>query len=114
MFADGPWLNGKYTIFGKVVSDRFDAYGRVHLVVQVGLQRIAEDRVALVGLADPDAFRVDLGKHGDAGDAQLFAGADNAQGDLAAVGDQYFADFFHVALRFGHPQCPVGKRMGIF
>ncbi len=52
-----------------------------------------------LGRADADGFvrktrveavAVGFGIHGDGADAQILAGADDAQGDFAAVGDQNF------------------------
>src|ERR1035437_6692999 len=46
----------------------------------------------LVGHADVEGGAVGVGKDGDAGDAHLAEGADDADGDLAAIGDQDLAE----------------------
>ena len=57
--------------------------------VEVALgRRLAAEGVGLVGEADVQRVAVELGVHGHRGDAQLLAGADDTDGDLAAVGDQ--------------------------
>ena len=48
------------------------------------------DAYGLVGQAQVHQFAVGGGMHRDGLDAQLFTGAQDAQGDLAAVGDQNF------------------------
>ena len=45
-----------------------------------------------VGVADVQAGAVSIRIHGDGRDAQFAAGADDAHGDLAAIGDQHFLD----------------------
>jgi len=59
---------------------------------QVGLGGgVAAERVRLVGQPDVQgvAVRVRVDRHG--GDAFIACGADDAYGDLAAVGDQHLA-----------------------
>ena len=59
------------------------------LGVEVALGRgLAAERVGLVGEADVQGVAVEVGVHGDGGDAELPAGADDPDGDLAPVGDQ--------------------------
>ena len=61
--------------------------------VEVALGRgLAAERVRLVGVADVQRVAVELGVDGDGGDAELAAGAHDPDGDLAAVGDQDFAE----------------------
>jgi hypothetical protein len=50
--------------------------------------RRALQRVGLVGQADEKGVPIGLGVDGDAADAGVLAGPDDAHGDLAAVGDQ--------------------------
>ena len=47
---------------------------------------------------------VELGVHGDGGDAELTRGADDAHGDLAAVGDE---DLLQHAANVGSGRCPA-------
>ena len=62
------------------------------LGVQVALGRgLAAERVGLVGQAHVQGVAVEVGVHGDGGDAELAARADDADGDLAPVGDQDLA-----------------------
>ena len=59
------------------------------LGVEVALGRgLAAEGVGLVGQADVQGVAVEVGVHGHGGDAQLLAGADDPDGDLAPVGDQ--------------------------
>jgi alpha-D-ribose 1-methylphosphonate 5-triphosphate synthase subunit PhnG len=53
--------------------------------------RIGADAHGFVGEAHVLEVGVHLGVHGHRLDVQLLAGAQHAQGDLAAVGDQHFA-----------------------
>jgi hypothetical protein len=62
-------------------DDRGDA--QVRLAARRG-----PDADGLVGLPQVERVRVRLRVHGDGLDAELAAGADDALGDLAAVGDQ--------------------------
>ena len=68
-------------------GDLGGADDRRHVQVAVGAARRADADV-LVGEADVQRVLVGLGVDGDGLDAQLAAGADHAQRDLAAVGDQ--------------------------
>jgi hypothetical protein len=62
------------------------------LGVQVGLARVRlPDRDGLVGLADVEGIPVGVRVDGDRGELQLATGADHAESDLAAVGDQDLA-----------------------
>jgi len=54
------------------------------------LRRGRTDADALVGEGDMQAVAVGLGVDGDGGNAHLLAGADDADGDLAAVRNQNF------------------------
>jgi hypothetical protein len=55
---------------------------------QVALGRaLALQGVGLVGHRDVQCVEVGLRVHGDAGQARVLAGPDDAHGDLAAVGD---------------------------
>ena len=60
---------------------------RGHVQIALGRRRRA-DAHALVGHAHPHARGVRLRVHGHGGHAHLAAGADHAQRDLAAVGDE--------------------------
>jgi hypothetical protein len=64
---------------------------RVDVQVAVGGGRGA-DPDGLVGLGDVTGARVGVAVDGDAGDAHAAQGGDDADGDLAAVGDE---DFIH-------------------
>ena len=60
---------------------------------QVGLRRLRRaDADALVCELHVRRVLVGLGVHGDGADPELAAGADDAQRDLAAVGDEDFAE----------------------
>ena len=60
------------------------------LDVEVGLaRRRLADVVGVVGLADMQRFAVHVGEDGHRLYAHLAAGADNAHGNLTAVGDQH-------------------------
>ena len=48
-------------------------------------------RVGLVGVAGVQRIAVEVGVHGDGGDAELAAGAHDSNCDLAAVRDEDFA-----------------------
>ena len=48
------------------------------------------DGDGLIRKACVEAVAIGFGVNGDRANAQIFAGADDAQGDLAAVGDQNF------------------------
>ena len=50
------------------------------------------DADVVVGEAHVQRLAVGLGVHGDRLDAELAAGADDAQRDLAAIGDQDFLE----------------------
>ena len=59
------------------------------LGVEVALGgRLAAQGVGLVRQADVEGVSVEIGVHGHRGDAQLLAGTDDSDGDLAAVGDE--------------------------
>ena len=60
---------------------------RWHVQVAVGASR-RSDADVLVGEPDVQRVLVGLGVHGHGLDAELAAGVDHAQGDLAAVGNQ--------------------------
>ena len=61
--------------------------------VEVALARGGRaDADGLVGESHVQRFAVGLGVDGDGLDAELAAGADDAQGDLAAIGDQDFLE----------------------
>jgi len=60
-------------------------------VVHISITRLARrwtDTHILVSKQHVQCMRVGLRVHGDGSDAQIFAGANDAQGDLAPVGDQ--------------------------
>ena len=57
--------------------------------VEVALRGgLATEGVRLVGEPDVHGVAIELGVHGHRGDAELAGGADDAHGDLAAVGDE--------------------------
>ena len=61
--------------------------------VEVALgRRLAAQRVGLVGEAHVQCVPVELGVDGDRVDAQLAAGPDDPDGDLATVGDQHLGE----------------------
>ena len=62
--------------------------------VEVGADRLARlaDAVGLVGLEAVQGEAVLVGVDGDGADAQLVGRAEDADGDLAAVGDQELAN----------------------
>ncbi len=67
--------------------------GQQLVAVEIGVGRgAAVQRVGLVRLAHPHGPLVHVGVDGHGADAQLVAGANDAAGDLAAVGDQHFAE----------------------
>ena len=72
-------------------GDLGGADDRRHVQVAVGAARRADADV-LVGEPDVQRVLVGLGVDGDGLDAELAAGADDAQRDLAAVGDQDFLE----------------------
>ena len=62
---------------------------RILLGVEVALGRgLTAEGVGLVGEADVQRVAVEIGVHGHGGDAQLLAGTDDTDSDLAPVGDQ--------------------------
>ena len=63
-----------------------------------------------VGAADMQGARIRIGKHRHRPDAHLAAGADDAAGDLAAVGDEQSADHRVTSGRRGG--CPAGAARG--
>jgi hypothetical protein len=64
--------------------------------VEVGVGRAhAVERVRLVGEADVQGFAVRVGVDGDGGDRGVRTGASDADGDLAAVGDEDLGDEGH-------------------
>ena len=65
--------------------------------VEVGRDRFlaGADQVGLVGLEAVQGEAVFVGVDGDGADAQFAGGAQDADGDFAAVGDQEAADLFH-------------------
>jgi hypothetical protein len=61
--------------------------------------------VGLVGVADVEGVAVGVGVDGDGADAELLAGAQDTEGDLAAIGDQYFSK--HNFLPKAYEKAPV-------
>ena len=58
--------------------------------VEIGLARRGRsDMVGVVGLAHVQRLAVDIGEDGDRLDAHLAAGANDADGNLTAIGDQH-------------------------
>ena len=49
-------------------------------------------RVCFIGEADVQGFAIDIAENGGGADAQLAAGAQNAHGNLSAIGDQDFSE----------------------
>ena len=67
--------------------------GQQLVAVEVGVGRgAAVQRIRLVGLAHPDGTLVHVGVDRHGADAQFMAGANDAAGDLAAIGDEDFAE----------------------
>ncbi len=60
--------------------------------VEIAQNRILADVISLVGLLHMERVAVGVGVDGDRLDAELGAGAHDADGDLAPVGDQYFLE----------------------
>ena len=58
--------------------------------VQIAENRVLADVIGLVGLLHMEGVTIGIGIDGDRLDAQFGAGAHDADGDLAPVGDQYF------------------------
>ena len=89
---------GKLRIFGEEAVAGVDGLrageqrgGENALLAEVAvLRRGRTDADALVGEGDMQAVAVGLGVDGDGGNAHLLAGADDADGDLAAVRNQNF------------------------
>jgi hypothetical protein len=59
--------------------------------VQIAQDRVLADVVGLVGLLHVEGVAVGVGVDRDRLDAEFGAGAHDADGDLAAVGDQYLS-----------------------
>ena len=60
------------------------------LDVEIGLARSRRtDVVGVVGLAHVQRLAIDVGEDGDRLDAHLAAGANDAHGNLAAIGNQH-------------------------
>ena len=70
---------------GAAVTDRVE--DRVGVEIALG-RGLPAERVRLVGEPDVQCVAIELGVDGDGLDAELASGADDAHGDLAAVGDQ--------------------------
>ena len=93
-----PAGRGKLRIFGEEAVAGVDGLrageqrgGEDALLAEVAvLRRGRTDADALVGEGDMQAVAVGLGVDGDGGNAHLLAGADDADGDLAAVRNQNF------------------------
>ena len=81
------------------------------LGVEVALGRgLAAERVRLVGEADVEGVAIEFGVHRDGRDAELAGGPDDADGDLATVGDQDLCQHGWQYLRNGHPWCHTADR----
>ena len=78
--------------------------------VQVGLRGggSGSDRKRLVGVADMQGMAIRLAEHRRGENAQFPARSENAHGDLAPVGDQYFAN--GLGVHAAQPRC--GLRPG--
>ena len=76
-------------------GDLGGADDRRNVQVAVGAGRRADADV-LVGEADVERVLVGLGVYRDGLDAELAAGADDPQGDLAAIRDQNFLEHHYV------------------
>ena len=75
------WMNG----FGLGLDRRFE-HG---LLVEIAFRRIGgTDAIGEVGELDVQGVLVGIGIDGDRLDAKLLAGADDADGDFAAIGDE--------------------------
>jgi hypothetical protein len=89
---------GEFGIFGEKAVTGVNGVGighlggaddRLHVQVALGAGR-RPDTDALVGQLDVQRRAVDIRMHCDGLDPQLLAGTNDAQGDLAAIGDEYF------------------------
>jgi hypothetical protein len=67
--------------------------------------------VRLVGEADEDGVPVGLGVDRDTADARVLARADDADGDLATVGDEDLLEPFAGALANGRSPLEAGGRL---
>ena len=64
-------------------------------------RRRRADEIGFIGKADVKRFAVDITEDGDGADAQLAAGAQDAHGDLTAIGDQDFPEHGWFAIAAG-------------
>ena len=65
------------------------------LNVEIGLGRCGcADGISLIGLADVQRGAIDVRVDGNRGNSHLVAGADDAHGNLAAIGDENFLEHF--------------------
>ena len=78
------------------------------VAAQVGVgRRVARQADGGVGLADERRVGVGVAVHGDGRDAEPPAGADDAAGDLAAVGDEHAIDASGECIGQSHPEHAV-------
>ena len=72
--------------------------------VEIGAHAMARDQPRMVGLADMQRARVILGKDRHRRDAEFGGGTGDADGNLAAIGDQQLLD--------GHSPDPLSRHCG--
>ena len=107
---------GELGVLGQEAVARVDGVGAGDLGrgddardVQVALaRRRRPDADLLVGEAHVQRLAVGLGVDGDGADAELLAGADDPQRDLAAVGDQDLAEHVSAPPAAGRLEGEVG------
>ena len=83
--------------------------------VQVGFaRRRRPDADALVGEPDMHGIGVGGGMHRDRGDAEFLAGAEDPEGDLAAIGDQDLLEEAAVRSFDDHQRLAIFDRLAVF
>jgi hypothetical protein len=96
---------------------RARAIGQDTVAAQIGVARGRRaDAGCFIGQATCRRAGVGVGVDGDGGDPHLLAGADDADGDLAAIGDQDFAkhgNYQTISVEIGLPSIWVILSMGI-
>ena len=79
--------------------------------VQIGPCPHALQRHGDVSLLDVQGGRIILGKDRDGGHAKVCGGPKDADGDLAAIGDEQAGERAHLSCDLGHGQIrPLGSR----
>ena len=83
---------GMNRVYVVLLGDLDDA-GDVQVGPKGGL--VLADEIRLVGSRTETAVEIFLGIYGHSPDLEIMAGAENAHGDLATVGNQYFLELRH-------------------